>query len=46
MGLIECSDPIAVGDVPYSPLNEVDIDKMNDEERWERHLVRSVRRRR
>ncbi|KAL1754586.1 MM3350-like domain-containing protein, partial [Schizophyllum commune] len=38
MGLIECSDPIAVGDVPYSPLNEVDIDKMNDEERWERHL--------
>ncbi|KAL1733733.1 MM3350-like domain-containing protein, partial [Schizophyllum commune] len=33
MGLTGLNDPIAVGDVPYSPLNEVDIDKMNDAER-------------
>ena len=38
MGLTGLNDPIAVGDVPYSPLNEVDINKMNDAERWERRL--------
>lgn len=34
MGLEGKNDPIAVGNVPYSPFNKVDKNVMNDPERW------------
>jgi hypothetical protein len=41
IGRMDCgtgSDPLAVGNGPYSPLNDVNLNTMNDQSRWERHL--------
>ena len=38
MGYEDRNDPLAVGDsVPYSPFNEVNVEVMNYEGRWENH---------